>query len=576
MMPHTSRRFTALSCLLLAACAQLPHKPDAPPPEAAPAAAPVASAPAAPKGESELLMAAQMALRNGDCHAASQNMLAAAMVSREANIASRAAQTAFGCHQLDIARSAAARWRELDALNGQAALAAALVALKRYDLKESREALAAWRDSGASGTQDPLQFAESLGQETDPTALYRVFTDVLVGDDPAAEVLLAQAQLAFSAQNMQAARLAAQHALLLDSSLTEARLIDLRAQSVLGDHDAAIAGARQLDPKSLSGDDVYLLADLLDAADREDEAAAELQRLAAQPETRAGAEQRLFAMALRNGDLDQAEQHLAVLMSDRANTALAVLYFAQLAERRGDDARAVQSYRLLGDSGMGLTARTAAARLMIKHGDSSDALALLDEYAQQNPDAALDAGTARATLLADAGDLKSALAVLDALDKQYPGDPVLQYTRATVLETGGRTSDAVAQFESAVKQRPDDPELLNALGFTLADHKLRLSHAEDLIRSALAVSPDNPAIQDSLGWVLYQRGKASQAVPVLARAWQNSGDPEIAAHYGEVLWKTGAQGQALYVWQQALNSDPSAGDLRATMKRLTGEDAAPL
>ena len=113
---------------------------------------------------------------------------------------------------------------------------------------------------GSSGTQDPLQFAEALSEEADATALYRVFTDVLVGDDPTPEVLLAQAQLAFAAQNMQAARKAAQRALQLDSGLTEARSIELRAQSVLGEHEAAIAGARQLDPASLSGEDVFLLA----------------------------------------------------------------------------------------------------------------------------------------------------------------------------------------------------------------------------------------------------------------------------------------------------------------------------
>ncbi|HTP40349.1 MAG TPA: tetratricopeptide repeat protein [Steroidobacteraceae bacterium] len=575
MMPHTSRLFTAVPVLLLAACAQLPHR-SAPQPATTAAPPPVASEPVAPKGESESLMAGEMALRKGDCRAASENLLAAARLSTETRLASRAAQIAIGCHQLDTARAATARWRELDALNGEAALAATLVALQRYDLKEAREALMAWRDSGSFGTQDPLQFAEGLSQETDATALYRVFSDVLVGDDPAPEVLLAQARLAFAAQNMQAARAAARRALQLDDSLTEARSLDLRAQSVLGEHDAAIAGARQLDASRLGGDDVFLLADLLQAAGRDDEAGTELQRLAAQAETHVGAEQRLFAMALRNGDMNAAQQALAALTSDRANTALAVLYFAQLAERSGDDARAVQSYRLLGDSGIGLSARTAAARLMLKHGDNSGAMALLDEYAQQNPDAALQVGTTRATLLADAGDLKGALAALDTLGKDYPGYPELDYTRATVLETGGRTTDAVAQFESAIRKRPEDPELLNALGFTLADHNLRLSHAEELIRSAMAVSPDNPAMQDSLGWVLYRRGRKSQALPVLARAWQNSADPEIAAHYGEVLWKSGEEGKARYIWQQALNSDPSTKHLRETMKRFTGEDAAAL
>ncbi len=550
----------AVLALMTAACAETPSKT---PPAAA----------SAPKGESESLMAAELALREGNCRAASENYLAAARSSGEVRLASRASQIAIGCNQFEVARQATARWRELDKWSGDAALAAALVAFKQYDLAGARTALTDWRDSGSAGSQDPLQFAEGMSGEADATALYRVFGEVLVGDDPTAEVLLAQARLALAAQNMRAALDAARRAAELETGMVEARSIALRAQSVLGEHDAAIAGAREFVAADVQGEDAFLLIDLLAAANREDEAEAELLRLAELPDTRLGAQRRLIAMALRNGDLDTAEQRLAPLMGEKGNTALAILYFAEMAERRGDAARAIQSYRLLADSSLGLTARSSAARLMIKGGDTKGALALLDEYAAANPEAALQAGATRATLLVQAGDLKAALEGLDALEEQYPGHPDIIYTRATILEAGGRTRDAVAQLERALKARPDDPTLLNALGFTLADHRQRLPRAETLVRAALAVSPDNPAIQDSLGWVLYHRGQTAAALPVLARAWENSGDPEIGSHYGEVLWKSGDQGKARYVWQQALTSEPGHDHLLATMKRMTGEDA---
>lgn len=566
MMPHTSRAFTVILALALAACAQNPRKAEPP--------AVAAKAATEPKGESELLMAGEMAARNGDCRVASESYQRAAAISSEVRVASRAAQVALGCNQLGAARAAIARWRQLEPWNGQAALVAAVVALKRYDLKESREALTAWRDSGAAGSQSPLAIATTLGEEAEATALYRVFNDVLVGPDPTAEVLLAQAQLAFAAQNMDVARKAAQRALGIDASLAQARSIELRAQSVLGDHEAAIDGARQLDRRGLEGEDIFLVADLLDAADREADAEQELQQLLLTPATTVGARQRLISMALRNGDLEGAEQQITALASGGSNTAIALLYFAELAARRGDDATAVQSYRLLGDSGLGLSARTSAARLMIRHGDISGAIALIDEFGEQNPDSLVEVASARATLLAGAGDMSSALATLDEADKAYPDDADLQYTRATVLESGGRTREAINVFETALKRRPEDPQLLNALGFTLADHKQQLGRAEDMVRTALAVSPDNPAIQDSLGWLLYRRGKNSQSLQLLSRAWQNSGDAEIAAHYGEVLWKAGQQDKARYVWQRALIADPAQGRLREVMSRLTGEDVA--
>ena len=53
-----------------------------------------------------------------------------------------------------------------------------------------------------------------------------------------------------------------------------------------------------------------------------------------------------------------------------------------------------------------------------------------------------------------------------------------------------------------LEKRPDgDPALLNALGYTLADHSLEPPHAETLIKRALTVMPDSPrrARQPRLG-----------------------------------------------------------------------------
>ena len=114
------------------------------------------AAPATPRGESESILAAENALRDGDCRGAAENYLAAAKASAEVSVATRATQLAVGCEQLATARAAAARWRQLAPYSGDAALAAALVALKRYDLDEARSALIAWRESGSSGNTGPV------------------------------------------------------------------------------------------------------------------------------------------------------------------------------------------------------------------------------------------------------------------------------------------------------------------------------------------------------------------------------------------------------------------------------------
>jgi len=568
MMPHptpSARLLGGLLAILLGATACSTTAPAAKEPVAVEDSS-------APRGESEALMAARNALSAGDCRGASEAYVAAAGFSDDAQVAMAASQLALTCHNYKAAHAATQRWLQLQPYSGDAALASAVVAMKEYDVDAARKALVAWRDSGSAGSQDPLSFAEALQEEADAALLHRLFSEVLVGEDPTAEVLLAQARLAMSAQNMQAAIDAGQRASALATELIEPQVIVLRALSVLGEHNAALAGARELPEEALEGEDVFLVADLLSAAGSGSEAQAELERLAALPEAAAGAERRLIAMALRSGQLDLAQQRLEAMVRARGNSALAVLYLAQLAERRGDDSTAIQSYGLLAQTPLELNARGAAAQLLMKQGASSEALRLLDDYAEQHPDEAFEVGMARVHLLSDAGDLKAALQALDELGEGYPDHPDLGYTRATVLESHGRTRQAVAEFERALKRRPDDPQLLNALGYTLADHRQQLRQAEVHIRKALEASPDNPAIQDSLGWLLYRRGKTADAVKVLERAWGNSGDAEIGSHFGEVLWQAGEKDRARYVWQQALKGDPDHENLRATMKRLTGED----
>jgi tetratricopeptide (TPR) repeat protein len=71
-----------------------------------------------------------------------------------------------------------------------------------------------------------------------------------------------------------------------------------------------------------------------------------------------------------------------------------------------------------------------------------------------------------------------------------------------------------------------------------------------------------------MGWLLYREGKLQQALDYLSRAWTAFPDPEVAAHYGEVLWMTGADEQARIIWEQGLKQDPQHEVLLETIERL--------
>jgi len=108
-----------------------------------------------------------------------------------------------------------------------------------------------------------------------------------------------------------------------------------------------------------------------------------------------------------------------------------------------------------------------------------------------------------------------------------------------------------------IEMKPDYAHAYNALGYTLAEKTDRLAEARTLVEKALKLAPDDPFILDSLGWVHYRQGNMAEALKVLHQAYEARPDPEIAAHLGEALWKSGRQDEARTLWKDALSANPN-------------------
>ena len=119
-----------------------------------------------------------------------------------------------------------------------------------------------------------------------------------------------------------------------------------------------------------------------------------------------------------------------------------------------------------------------------------------------------------------------------------------------------------------IELKPDHQHAYNALGYSLAERKIRLPEARALIQKALELSPGEPFITDSLGWVEYRLGNREEAIRLLRGAYQSRPDPEIAAHLGEVLWSAGQTEEAARVFREARSRDAQNDVLRETLARL--------
>jgi len=564
-----------------------------------------------PKGDPIALgVVAEIALEKGDCKTASETYAQAAEVTKDPALARHATLVALKCEHLPAAWQAASRWRALDPDNAEADARYAAVAVKLYRLSEARAAIndfshapppppiqkqappnatgkgssdeAPGRGERAAGAASAAGAAGGKAEEKPIMLSLTALTALLLEESDAPTVLAAMSstlestpspeatsllsELALSAYDSQRAERYAEQALQRNPKDPEAKLVLARTYVVRGDATKAIATAREAmrDNPEQSGFD---LVEVLTALDRLEDAHQELERLRSK-EPAAEIDRRLALLAYQAGDMKEAQQRFAELASRGESNEAALLYLADIAARDGDTDAAIAGYRRLYDSSVALPARSRAAALLFARSDRKEALTLLDDYVTEHPDTEVDLTVAKAHLLADHGEADAAVELLNAALERHPRHPSIEYERAVILEQAGRVHDSVDALQRLLGERTDDPTLLNALGYTLADHNLELSHAESLIRRALVVMPDNPAALDSLGWVRFRQGDSKSALTALERAYYISHDSEIAAHWGEALWASGDHSQARKVWAAALARDPDSHALKATLARF--------
>ncbi|HEX4269269.1 MAG TPA: tetratricopeptide repeat protein [Steroidobacteraceae bacterium] len=569
-MTHTLRVVLPTLCLALAAgCATVPER--APPPPQPDAAA--------------LTIVAEIALQRGDCKTAAETYARAAQIA-SAPVAHRASEVGLACEDLPAAWASAQRWRDLDPQSRDALAMYATVALKLYRIADARAAVKAFLSAPPSpprkrsaiglhaGSTATVSGEDSgiadlttlLLEESDPPEVFAALNGVIDTGAASSERLTLLGELALEAYDANSAERYALRAVRESPKNLEANRVLVRAYVVLDEPSKAIATARDL-MRANPRHGMFELAEVYQELGRVEDAHQELERLRAADAPRGEVDRRLAVLAYDSGDIEEAQQRFADLAESGEADNSTLMYLSDIAARQGDVAAALAGYGKLADSPLALEAREKAAALLLGSHHASDALALLREYARQHPEESVDLTVAEAQLLGDHGSTDAALKLLGAALRAHPQHPALEYERAIILEQAGDVSESVQALQHLLAARPDDPTLLNALGYTLADHDMELSRAESLIRRALQQMPDNPAVLDSLGWVRFRRGDAAGAVPPLGRAYDISHDAQIAAHWGEALWLAGRREAARKVWAEALARDPGSKALQAAVAR---------
>ena len=341
-----------------------------------------------------------------------------------------------------------------------------------------------------------------------------------------------------------------------------------RARVLAGDVDDPLAQAAarlRQDPRPGARFDYGLL---LLAAKRFDAARTQMQMLASDARFGPDALRILALMDYQRGRSPSARVRFEQLLAGGHYVDDSHYYLGLIAEQRGDALGALRDLAHVRHGEYVLPAMLRAARILQSKGAGATADALLAEFTRDEPQRAPQIIAIRARIAARGGDVDRALALLDEAMRQYPDDPSLRYALASIQDSAGETASALATLHAVLAMRPDDPEALNAYGYTLADNGEQLALAQQLIEKALAVAPDDAAMRDSLAWVLYRRGHAAQALPIVAAAYADLPSADIGAHYGEILWMLGRHAAATRIWDDAATIDPGNRLLQRTRARF--------
>jgi len=126
---------------------------------------------------------------------------------------------------------------------------------------------------------------------------------------------------------------------------------------------------------------------------------------------------------------------------------------------------------------------------------------------------------------------------LIAADTGY-AEARVQY--AVISEREGDMAAAEENFRFLLAKDPSNANILNYLGYSLADRGLKLAEAEVLISSAVKLAPDNSAYLDSLAWVYFRQGRSTEAVAQIDSALKLVYDDAVVwEHAGEIYGAVG-------------------------------------
>jgi len=516
------------------------------------------------------ILLAEIAGQRGELKVSVPHYLQAAENARDPRVAERAMQIASFAKQYAVAERAARRWVELAPDDVEAHKALALLALHLEDTDEAIAQLD-YLIKASDDPQEGYRLATALlVRDPDKEAGLATMERLIAYHPESPHAWMALSRLSVSANQLDKGLDAVNKALELSPALPDAMM--LKAQ-ILVRLERKTEATQVLKKAVSTHPDNTLLhfaygRMLLDGEDLEGAREQFGRVVELDPENAEG----LYSLALLELETKQyksGDKHLKQLLELRPGEQNAYYYLGYSALEQGNSDAALQWYRTVEGGDYWSQSQLRIAEILVRKGEMDGMKNHMRTLRDMNPDQRVTLYLIEGQVLTDAGLDKEAFDLYGSALQDTPDHEELLYAHALAAEKLGKLEIAERDMRRILKNDPENTRTLNALGYTLADRTTRYEEAMSYIIRAYEKDPNDPAIIDSLGWVHFRLGNLDEAHRLLLQAWEMTGNSEIGAHLGEVLWAQGDREGARRIWDTSLASDPDNIMLLKVINRHT-------
>lgn len=516
------------------------------------------------------LLKADMAAQRNMLAEALDNYLIVAKYTRDPQVAQLATEMAVQTQASSKAMDAADIWASAEPKDLQAQLVAVTLFINSDPQKAMTFLTNAFNVNNPEIDQHILLILNQLseaGQKNLTAAIYKIAAERKT--DPYAQ--LTAAQVSAVSMDIPAAGKYVEQALKLKPNFTSAIELNAKIIRFKADNDQPALAYLEKQVQKFPNNAELRLFYITALLDNQETAKAMPQLTTLTKDKNFGGEAYLTIgeIYVSEDKINEAETAIKKALQFANSDDKAKFYLGQIAEYKKENSAAIKYYEDIGEESEYHTQGfLRAAYLYALAGNYDDALEILQS---SNPTSFEDQKQVLLTEIDILIDLKNYDKALDNANKVLsiiPDDVDFLYSRSIVYGLLDKPSDAERDLRAILVIDPNNANALNALGFTLANQPSRVKEALPFLQKALSLSPENPAFLDSMGWLMYKMGRTQEAITMLDKAYKISGNNEIAAHLGEVLWASGKKEAAKEVWVKALASAQDPQVIHDTLARL--------